>query len=147
MKKLILSCFLILLLHAKQNTTLTCEQGNKDDCNDSGIAYSMKAEEKILNDYKDACVVRDGESCLRYGVAMYYGKGVKADKETALRAFSLGCKFKNVSACEAITFMIYRGEGGALPDIKLVEAYRKKACDLGAKDACGEDENYYKRFD
>jgi len=254
MKKLILLCLTIFLLHAQPNTILTCEQGNKDDCNDRGVTYGVKGEfgkaftlykkacalnssrgcfnlgfmcmngqgvkkdfvmavqyleramdlgeyrlattnlgfiyaigydklkkdkikalhyfkvgcekysdlacnsagrleeknkhdSKALYYYKRGCVLRNAESCLRYGVSLYTGRGDKQNKEVALRAFSLGCKFENASACEALTMMIYKGEGGALPDMKLAKVYRKRACDLGAKDACGEDKEYYKRFD
>ena len=254
MKKLILSCFFIFFLHAQSSTTLTCEQGNKDDCNDRGVAYGVKGEfGKAFDSYKKACdlnssrgcsnlgfmhmngqgvkkdfvlavkylkkgvvlgdyrigytnlgfiyaigyeklkkdkvkalhyfklacdvnsdlacnsagriedenshvkkafdyfergcVLGNGESCLRYGIYFYFGHAVKSNKKAALRAFSLGCRYKNTSACEALTGLIYRGEGGVLPDMKLAEVYRKKACGFGAKDACGDNEDYYKRFD
>ena len=254
MKKLILLCFLIHLLQAQPNTIFNYGEGNKDDCNDRGVAYGEKGEfgkafplykkacdlnssrgcsnlgfmymngqgvkrdfvmavqylekgftlgdyhlaatnlgiiyargygeikkdkikamlyfrqgcEKfsriscanlaVLKDenddsvkafyyYERACILGDGKSCFRFGVGRYYGRGIKVNKEESLRAFFLGCKYGDTATCQALIFMIYRGEGGALPDMKLAKVYRKRACKLGAKDACGEDEEYYKRFD
>ena len=132
------------MLYFKQG----CKKFSCISCGNLAVLKDENGDnKKALYYYEKACILGDGKSCFRYGIARYYGEFIKVNKEESLHAFFLGCKYGDAATCQALTFMIYRGEGGVLPDIKLAEVYRKRACKLGATDACGEDENYYKRFD
>jgi len=101
MKQIVLILFFVIsLLHAKMNMTDTCKQGNKNDCNDRGVAYGVKGEYiKAFKLYEKACNLDSSTGCSNIGFMYMNGQAVKRDfieavkylkKSVVLGGYNLG---------------------------------------------------------
>ena len=126
------------------NTTMATDYFRKGCLDDNGFAcnymgtveYKAKQEKRALGYYYASCRLGNGFGCYNLGQAAYRGQGMKVDLSIAVRYFMKGCEHNIAYACDTLAGMIYRGEGGTMPDQNLEKEYWKKACDLGLKSSC-----------
>lgn len=94
---------------------------------------AIAAEPKV--DHAAACKIGRAESCLELGNELYHGKGRKADKPKAAKAFARGCELGSGDACANHSSMALRGDGIRTDQPKGLDS-ADRGCTLGHASLC-----------
>ena len=106
-------------------------------CNESGrLQHELGDDREALFYYYIGCKLGNGTACYNFGQAAYRGQGMDTNITLSVQYFDLGCNYREAYACDTLAGIVFRAEGGTLPDIKLAKEYFVRACDLGLKSSC-----------
>ena len=75
--------------------------------------------------------------CLRLGILLYEGKGLRQDFVKARAFLEKSCNLKNADGCYNLAVIYYNGDG-IRQDKYLAKQFYGMSCDLGSQEGCDE---------
>jgi len=118
----------------------SCAGGHGPSCRSAATSYRVgttvpKDVERSADFTELACRHGQHAECLGLAQALEEGRGLKKDVKRAVAALDTGCTGGSGQACLELADR-YRVGRSVDEDERKAGEYRRKACDLGVKDAC-----------
>lgn len=90
---------------------------------------------KTLQEYKNACDLKDGSGCINLGLAYRKGKEVKKDDAKAVYFFQKSCELNIANGCYNLGLMFEKGTW-VKKDFSIAVKFYQKSCDLNEGSGC-----------